>query len=78
MHIQVERLVILQDLELMIQELSDTKKAPESPEVYVHRTGRTGRAGKAGVAISLVSGLDIGNFKFMQTVTKLSRLCADG
>ncbi|MBW2316280.1 MAG: DEAD/DEAH box helicase, partial [Deltaproteobacteria bacterium] len=43
----------------------------DSPEVYVHRTGRTGRAGKAGVAISLVSGLDIGNFKFMQTVTKI-------
>src|SRR6185437_1917100 len=25
---------------------------PESPEVYVHRTGRTGRAGKKGTAIS--------------------------
>jgi ATP-dependent RNA helicase DeaD len=43
----------------------------DSPEVYVHRTGRTGRAGKAGVAVSLVSGLDIGNFKYMQTVTKI-------
>jgi len=42
--------------------------APQSPEVYVHRTGRTGRAGKAGVAISLVSGLDIGNFRFLQQV----------
>ena len=41
----------------------------DSPEVYVHRTGRTGRAGKSGIAISLVSGLDIGNFKFMQTVS---------
>jgi len=40
----------------------------DSPEVYVHRTGRTGRAGKSGVAVSLISGLDIGNFKFMQTV----------
>ena len=40
----------------------------DSPEVYVHRTGRTGRAGKSGIAISLISGLDIGNFKFMQTV----------
>ena len=38
--------------------------SPDSPEVYVHRTGRTGRAGKAGVAISLVSGLDIGNFRY--------------
>jgi len=45
--------------------------APESPEVYVHRTGRTGRAGKAGVAISLVSGLDIGNFRYLQQVNKI-------
>ena len=44
---------------------------PESPEVYVHRTGRTGRAGKAGIAISLVSGLDIGNFQHLQNVNKI-------
>jgi len=43
----------------------------DAPEVYVHRTGRTGRAGKAGVAISLISGLDIGNFKHMQNVNKI-------
>jgi len=43
----------------------------DAPEIYVHRTGRTGRAGKAGVAISLVSGLDIGNFKHMQNVNKI-------
>ncbi len=47
---------------------------PDSPEVYVHRTGRTGRAGKAGVAISLISGLDIGNFRFMQQVNKIKIL----
>jgi ATP-dependent RNA helicase DeaD len=45
--------------------------APQSPEIYVHRTGRTGRAGKAGVAISLVSGLDIGNFRFLQQVNDI-------
>jgi ATP-dependent RNA helicase DeaD len=45
--------------------------APESPEVYVHRTGRTGRAGKSGIALSLVSGLDIGNFKYLQNVNKI-------
>jgi ATP-dependent RNA helicase DeaD len=45
--------------------------APQSPEVYVHRTGRTGRAGKAGIAISLVSGLDIGNFRYLQQVNKI-------
>jgi ATP-dependent RNA helicase DeaD len=45
--------------------------APESPEVYVHRTGRTGRAGKTGTAISLVSGLDIGNFRMIQHVNKI-------
>ncbi len=46
--------------------------APETPEVYLHRTGRTGRAGKAGVAISLVSGLDIGNFRHLQKVNKIT------
>jgi ATP-dependent RNA helicase DeaD len=46
--------------------------APDSPEVYVHRTGRTGRAGKAGIAISLVSGLDIGNFRYLQQVNKIT------
>jgi ATP-dependent RNA helicase DeaD len=45
--------------------------APQSPEIYVHRTGRTGRAGKAGVAISLVSGLDIGNFRHLQKVNQI-------
>ena len=45
--------------------------APDSPEVYVHRTGRTGRAGKAGMAISLVSGLDIGNFRYLQKINKI-------
>ncbi len=45
--------------------------SPDSPEVYVHRTGRTGRAGKAGVAISLVSGLDIGNFRQVQQVNRI-------
>jgi ATP-dependent RNA helicase DeaD len=44
---------------------------PDAPEVYVHRTGRTGRAGRAGVAISLVSGLDIGNFRHLQHVNKI-------
>ncbi|MEB2344994.1 MAG: DEAD/DEAH box helicase [Deltaproteobacteria bacterium] len=45
--------------------------APDSPETYVHRTGRTGRAGKAGFAISLVSALDIGNFKYLQNVNRI-------
>ena len=45
---------------------------PESPEVYIHRTGRTGRAGRAGVAISLISGLDIGSFKYLQNVNRIS------
>jgi ATP-dependent RNA helicase DeaD len=45
--------------------------APQSPEIYIHRTGRTGRAGRAGVAISLVSGLDIGNFRYLQQVNDI-------
>jgi ATP-dependent RNA helicase DeaD len=45
--------------------------APDSPETYVHRTGRTGRAGKAGIALSLVSALDIGNFRYLQHVNRM-------
>ncbi len=39
---------------------------PESPEVYVHRTGRTGRAGKKGTALSLVGPRELGNFRFIR------------
>ena len=46
--------------------------APDQPEVYLHRTGRTGRAGKSGTAISLVSGLDIGNFRSLQKVNRMT------
>ena len=46
--------------------------APDSPETYVHRTGRTGRAGKAGIALSLVSALDIGNFRYLQNVNRMT------
>ena len=45
---------------------------PEQPESYVHRTGRTGRAGKAGLALSLVSALDIGNFRYLQNVNRIT------
>ncbi len=45
--------------------------APESAEVYVHRTGRTGRAGKAGTALSLISGLDVGSFRNLQKVNRI-------
>ncbi len=46
--------------------------SPDSPEVYLHRTGRTGRAGKSGTAISLVSGLDIGNFRSVCAVNRMT------
>ncbi len=45
---------------------------PDSPETYLHRTGRTGRAGKTGTAISLISGLDIGNFKSLQAINRMT------
>jgi ATP-dependent RNA helicase DeaD len=45
---------------------------PDQPETYVHRTGRTGRAGKAGLALSLVSALDIGNFRYLQNVNRIT------
>jgi ATP-dependent RNA helicase DeaD len=44
---------------------------PESPEVYVHRTGRTGRAGKRGVALSLVGPREIGAFYFLKLIYKI-------
>jgi ATP-dependent RNA helicase DeaD len=44
---------------------------PSSPEVYIHRTGRTGRAGKSGIAISIVSGMDIGG---LYTLTKWMKI----
>ncbi len=44
---------------------------PDQPEIYVHRTGRTGRAGKAGIALSLVSGRDIGSFNYLQKVNRI-------
>ncbi len=46
--------------------------APGVPELYLHRTGRTGRAGRTGTAISLVSGLDIANFRYMQNVNRMT------
>lgn len=33
---------------------------PDSPEVYIHRSGRTGRAGEKGVVLSLVGPQEIG------------------
>jgi ATP-dependent RNA helicase DeaD len=39
---------------------------PESPEVYVHRTGRTGRAGKRGTALSMVGPRELGNFRYVR------------
>ena len=39
---------------------------PESPEVYIHRTGRTGRAGAEGTAISLIGPREIGVFYYLK------------
>ncbi len=44
---------------------------PPSPEVYVHRTGRTGRMGKTGIAVSLVSGFDIGAFDIAMKANRI-------
>ncbi|MCG8423861.1 MAG: DEAD/DEAH box helicase, partial [Proteobacteria bacterium] len=44
---------------------------PESPEVYVHRTGRTGRAGKSGVAISLVGPRELSSFYYLKLIYKI-------
>ncbi len=42
-----------------------------SPKSTSTARGARGRAGKAGVAISLVSGLDIGNFRYLQNVNQI-------
>jgi len=44
---------------------------PESPEVYIHRTGRTGRAGATGTAISLVGPREIGSFYYLKLLYKI-------
>ncbi len=41
---------------------------PESPEVYIHRTGRTGRAGHKGVAISLIGPREIGVYYYLKRI----------
>jgi ATP-dependent RNA helicase DeaD len=70
------RLLVATDVAARGIDISDlthviSYSAPQAPEIYIHRTGRTGRAGKAGVAISLVSGLDIGNFRYLQQVNDI-------
>ncbi len=41
---------------------------PESPEVYIHRTGRTGRAGHKGIAISLIGPREIGVYYYLKRI----------
>jgi ATP-dependent RNA helicase DeaD len=45
---------------------------PESPEVYIHRTGRTGRAGREGTAISLIGPREIGVYYYLKRIYKLA------
>src|SRR5437762_10054870 len=44
---------------------------PESPEVYIHRTGRTGRAGRHGTAISLIGPAEVGSFYYIKLLYKI-------
>ena len=44
---------------------------PDSPEVYIHRTGRTGRAGKSGTAISLIGPTEVGAFYYLKLLYKI-------
>ncbi len=47
---------------------------PSATEVYLHRTGRTGRMGKTGIAVSLVSGFDIGAFDLAMKANKIQAI----
>ncbi len=42
---------------------------PESPEVYVHRSGRVGRAGREGVVLTLLEPRDQHSLKFIERLT---------
>ena len=44
---------------------------PESPEIYIHRTGRTGRAGKQGTAVSLIGPTEVGSFYYLKLLYKI-------
>jgi ATP-dependent RNA helicase DeaD len=44
---------------------------PDSPELYVHRTGRTGRAGKTGIALSLIGPRELGAFWYLKLQYKI-------
>src|SRR5205085_56680 len=44
---------------------------PESPEIYVHRTGRTARAGKNGTAVSLIGPTEVGSFYYLKLLYKI-------
>ena len=41
---------------------------PESPDVYVHRTGRTGRVGRKGTAVTLVSGTELSSLRQIENI----------
>jgi ATP-dependent RNA helicase RhlE len=43
--------------------------APKDPEGYVHRVGRTARAGETGVAITFMSGSEIGDVAAIEHLT---------
>lgn len=45
---------------------------PESPEVYIHRTGRTGRAGLKGTAISLIGPREIGVYYYLRRIYQVA------
>jgi len=47
---------------------------PPAPEIYLHRTGRTGRMGKTGIAVSMVSGFDIGAFDLAMKANRIQAI----
>jgi ATP-dependent RNA helicase DeaD len=44
---------------------------PESPEIYIHRTGRTGRAGRKGTAVSLIGPTEVGSCYYLKLLYKI-------
>ncbi len=43
---------------------------PDSPEVYVHRSGRTGRAGKAGISLTIINMKERGKLRRIESIMR--------
>ncbi|MBI4231855.1 DEAD/DEAH box helicase [Candidatus Peregrinibacteria bacterium] len=43
---------------------------PDSPEIYVHRSGRTGRAGKTGISLTIINMKERGKLRRIESIMR--------